>query len=90
MKKGVGLACLHYGVEAPAEPTGKGMLKWMGGYFEMHWSVNPHWVAEFKTLPDHPAARGIKPFKADDEWYFHMRFVENMKGVTPILSAVGS
>lgn len=88
MKSGVGLACLHYGVEAPKEPTGRKMLKWMGGYFEKDWSVNPHWVAEFNTFPDHPAARGIKPFKADDEWYFHMRFVDGMKGVTPILSAV--
>ena len=25
---------------------------------------------------------------ANDEWYFHMRFAEDMKGVTPILSAV--
>jgi hypothetical protein len=24
----------------------------------------------------------------DDEWYYHMRFMENMEGVTPILTAV--
>jgi hypothetical protein len=88
MRTGVGLACLHYGVEVPIGPSAKGMLAWMGGYFEANWSVNPHWVAEFQTLGDHPAARGVKPFKIDDEWYFHMRFVEGMKGVDPILSAV--
>jgi len=60
----------------------------MGGYFETNWSVNPHWVAEFKQFKEHPVSNGVKPFKSDDEWYFHMRFVEGMKGVTPILSAV--
>ncbi len=87
MKRGVGLACLHYGVEVPIGPPGKGMLNWMGGYFETHWSVNPHWVASFETFPDHPAANGIKPFEVDDEWYFHMRFRGNMENITPILSA---
>ena len=29
--------------------------------------------------------RGL--FKIRDEWYFHMRFQKDMKGVTPILSA---
>ncbi|MBL9155073.1 MAG: NPCBM/NEW2 domain-containing protein [Verrucomicrobiales bacterium] len=88
MRTGAGLACLHYAVEVPIGPSAKGMLAWMGGYFEMNWSVNPHWKPEFKVFPDHPAARGIKPFVIDDEWYFHMRFVEGLKGVTPILSAV--
>jgi hypothetical protein len=30
----------------------------------------------------------VQPFKTEDEWYFHMRFREGMKGVTPILTAV--
>lgn len=88
MKKGVGLACLHYAVEVPQGDPGDHMLKWMGGYFEAHWSVNPHWVAKFTQLGDHPICNGVKPFEANDEWYFHMRFQEGMKGVTPILSAV--
>lgn len=88
MRTGAGLACLHYGVEVPIGPSAKGMLAWMGGYFEMNWSVNPHWKPEFKVFPDHPAARGVKPFVIDDEWYFHMRFVDGLKGVTPILSAI--
>jgi len=36
----------------------------------------------------HPVTRGVQPFKANDEWYYHMRFPEGMRGVTPILSAV--
>ena len=86
MKRGVGLGCAHYAVEVPKGPTGDAFLEWIGGYFEPHWSVNPHWDANFKSLPQHPIARGVKPFKINDEWYYHMRFREGMKGVTPILT----
>jgi hypothetical protein len=86
-KKGVGIAMLHYAVEVPKGRPGNYMLDWIGGYFETFWSVNPHWKAEFKDLPDHPITRGVKPFFMDDEWYYHMRFVEDMKNVTPILTA---
>ncbi|MEL7336004.1 MAG: ThuA domain-containing protein, partial [Planctomycetota bacterium] len=82
-----GFGCLHYAVEVPTE-HGPDFLDFLGGYFETHWSVNPHWVADFQALPEHPIATGVQPFKANDEWYFHMRFRENMAGVTPILSAV--
>jgi type 1 glutamine amidotransferase len=88
MKNGVGLACLHYAVEPTKENGEKEFLDWIGGAFEIHWSVNPFWDAEFKTLPKHPITRGVNPFKVRDEWYFHMRFRDGMKGVTPILSAV--
>lgn len=88
VQKGVGLACLHYAVEVPKGKAGDAFLRWIGGYFETYWSVNPFWIAEFKSFPDHPVARGVKPFTIDDEWYYHMRFPEGMKNVTPILTAV--
>ena len=87
MKKGVGLGCVHYAVEVPKEKAGPAFLDWIGGYFETYWSVNPFWLADFKTLPNHPVTRGVKPFQIRDEWYYHMRFPEGMKEVTPILSA---
>ena len=83
---GVGIVCIHYAVEVPAGETGDHFLKWIGGYFEENWSVNPHWTAEFDKLPQHPITRGVKPFKINDEWYYHMRFRDGMKGVTPILT----
>ena len=86
MKRGVGLGCAHYAVEVPKGPTGDAFMEWIGGYFEPHWSVNPHWDANFKSLPQHPITRGVKPFKINDEWYYHMRFRAGMKGVTPILT----
>ena len=88
MKKGVGLACIHYAVETPKGERGDKFLDWIGGHFETWWSVNPHWVADFKKLPDHPITNGVKPFSMNDEWYYNMRFREGMEGVTPILSAI--
>jgi len=87
-KKGVSIAMLHYAVEVEAGKPGDCFLDWIGGYFEMHRSVNPHWVAEFTSFPEHPITRGVKPFSMEDEWYFYMRFRENMEGVTPVLSAI--
>jgi type 1 glutamine amidotransferase len=86
--KGVGIGAAHYGVEVPAGEPGFAMLDWTGGYFEMFWSVNPTWTAKFETFPNHPVTRGVKPFEIRDEWYYHMRFAPDMKGVTPILSVV--
>ena len=86
MDKGVGFVCVHYAVEVPKGDTGEAFLNWMGGYFETHWSVNPHWTADFKLIPGHPTSNGVKPFQHNDEWYYHMRF--QPEGVTPILSAL--
>ena len=47
MKRGIGLACIHYAVEVPEHTGGGPFLDWIGGYFETDWSVNPHWVANF-------------------------------------------
>ncbi|MFV0443555.1 MAG: PVC-type heme-binding CxxCH protein [Planctomycetaceae bacterium] len=85
-EQGVGLVCLHYGVETTIGDCGQHFLKWIGGYFEPDWSVNPHWTAKFDEFPEHPTTRGVKPFEINDEWYYHMRFVDGMKGVTPILT----
>lgn len=83
---GVGIGCIHYGVEVPKGESGNHFKRWIGGYFEPHWSVNPHWDAEFEKFPEHPVTRGVKPFSVRDEWYYHMRFRDGMEGVTPILT----
>ena len=88
MDKGVGLACFHYATEPTLARGQKEFLDWIGGAFEINWSVNPTWPADFKTLPVHPITRGVKPFEIQDEWYFNMRFRDGMKDVTPILTAI--
>ncbi len=83
---GVGFGTMHYAVEIPEYKGGAEFLRWQGGYFLTNWSVNPHWTAHFKNIPEHEITRGVKPFMIHDEWYYHMKFAD--RGVTPILSAV--
>jgi hypothetical protein len=92
-KRGVGVACLHYAVEVPKEKGGPQFLDWLGGYFETHWSVNPHWrLTRTELAQGHPITRGVRPFETNDEWYYHMRFRGEGDRpddrVVPILSAV--
>lgn len=86
--RGAGFVFYHYGVEPPAKRGHQEFLDWIGGYFELNYSVNPIWEANIASLPKHPIANGVKPFKVKDEWYYNMRFREGMRGVTPILEAV--
>ncbi|MBI3117646.1 MAG: ThuA domain-containing protein [Candidatus Hydrogenedentes bacterium] len=85
--RGVGLMCMHYGVEVPADKGGPEFQKWIGGYYETNWSCNPMWEPEFTGFPEHPITNGVKPFTIRDEWYFNMRFRPDMEGVLPILAA---
>lgn len=87
LDKGAGLGLLHYGVEPTLENGQPDFLRWIGGAFEINWSVNPHWEAGFNDFPTHPITRGVAPFKLLDEWYFNMRFVDGRNGITPILVA---
>ena len=87
-QRGVGIGAIHYAVEIPKGPGGEAFLRWMGGYFEENWSINPHWTGDFPALPGHVTTAGVEPFKINDEWYYHMRFRENMQGVTPLLTAL--
>lgn len=88
VKRGAGLGCLHYAVEPTIENGQAELLEWIGGAFEINWSVNPHWDGNFTTLPVHAVTRGVKPFTTRDEWYFNMRFRAGMAGVTPILTDI--
>ncbi|MBT3596726.1 MAG: hypothetical protein HN505_12210 [Verrucomicrobia bacterium] len=86
-EKGVGIGCAHYGVEVPKGDPGEAMHRWIGGYYEHQFSVNPMWSPNFLSFPKHPVTRGVKPFKVKDEWYFNMRWRSDMGGITPILTA---
>jgi trehalose utilization protein len=86
MKKGVGVVMVHWATEAEKGKPGERFQEWMGGFCDLDWSVNPHWTPNFKDFPDHPICNGVEPFRVNDEWYYHMRFVDDAKGLTPILS----
>lgn len=85
--RGAGLMFYHFAVEPPADKGHAEMLRWIGGYFELNYSVNPVWDAHFESLPRHPITRGVKPFHIRDEWYYNIRFPEDLNGITPILIA---
>lgn len=85
-KQGVGLGFAHYGVEVPAGKAGEAFQRWIGGYYEDHYSVNPMWPPHFTSFPQHPIANGVKPFSNRDEWYFNIRFAPGEKGITHILT----
>ena len=88
MDRGAGLVLLHYAVEIPADSGGKEFMDWAGGHFAINWSVNPIWTMQSNPFPNHPISRGLTSYEINDEWYYHMRFREGMKGITPILSAL--
>lgn len=88
MREGTGVVMIHWATEAEKGKMGRKFLEWMGGFCDLDWSVNPHWKANFDDFPKHPICNGVKPFSVHDEWYYHMRFVEDMKGLTSILSDV--
>lgn len=98
--KGVGIGCMHYGVEVLADQAGKEFKQWIGGHYEHMFSCNPIWEPTFSAFPEHPITRGVTPFSISDEWYFNMRFVADLPGnaaaevdgvkFTPILVAVPS
>jgi type 1 glutamine amidotransferase len=87
IERGVGLCCAHYAVEVPKEKGGPDLTKWIGGYYETGYSINPHWDAKFAALPNHPVTRGVEPFTINDEWYYNIRFPEGLSGIKPLLVA---
>lgn len=82
-QKGVGIGCMHFGVEVIPDQAGAEFKRWIGGYYEGMFSCNPIWEPDFSVLPDHPVTRGVRPFQIKDEWYFNMRFVGGIAGNTP-------
>jgi putative heme-binding domain-containing protein len=87
MKKGIGVVMIHWTTEAVKGDPGDKFLEWMGGFCDLDWSVNPHWTPTF-TPQKHEIWNGVKAFSATDEWYYHMRFVKDRAGLTPILTDV--
>lgn len=80
VQKGVGIGCMHYGVEIIPDEAGSQFKRWIGGYYENMFSCNPIWEPQFNAFPNHPITRGVKPFQSKDEWYFNMRFVSEAAG----------
>jgi hypothetical protein len=86
-EEGAGLVMLHQGVDI-SKDFGDRMRGWMGAAWEPGYSQRAHWIDTHKTFPVHPITRGVTPFKIDDGYLYKLRFVADMKGVTPLLRTV--
>jgi hypothetical protein len=83
VQRGLGIGCMHYGVEVLADQAGEEFKRWIGGHYENMFSCNPIWSPTFSVLPQHEVTKGVNPFTANDEWYFNMRFVTRDAGNRP-------
>ena len=69
MKKGLGLVVLHYSDNVRHPIARKYFLDWVGGYHETNYSktlVQGAWEMGVPN-PQHPIARGVKPWKIGSE-----------------------
>lgn len=82
---GVGIVHLHQVIDYPTEP-GKRAMTWLGGVYDAKsGSARGHWDESFTKFPEHEVTRGVEPFALNDGWILRLRFVSEMKGITPIL-----
>lgn len=84
---GTGLVHLHQVIDYPKD-LGERARGLAGAAWEKGFSQRAHWVADFKTFPEHPVCRGVTPFKIDDGWLYKLRFTSEKKGITPLLRTV--
>ena len=74
--------------EVPKGTPGNYFLKWIEDILRPTGLLIP--LGRKLSTAIHPNSLWYWLFSINDEWYYHMRFREAMKGVTPILSALPS
>lgn len=91
--KGVGVVCLHYTLYATREVEAPYLLRWIGGYYDFQGYGSTHAVSDQPIVsmpanPNHPVSRGWGAFTIPrNEYYHNLRFAEDAKAITPILTA---
>lgn len=80
----VGLVMIHQAVDVPEEFGSKG-IAWLGGAYLTGVSGRGHWDSSHVDFPSHPITKGVEPWKINDGWLNAIRFVDGMKGVTPLV-----
>ena len=89
VQEGMGIMFMHYGVHPTKEVGETYYKKWIGGYYDDAFSVNPSWIADLTPKRDHPVARGLKSeFKTYDELYWNLNFDEKDPKVYPLVTAI--
>ncbi len=92
MQRGCGLVQFHWTTFNPSKVHDQ-ITEWVGGYFDYETGPGANkWYSAISTWdaivtigkPDHPVARGVKPFAAKEEFYFNLRFRDGDDRVQPI------
>ena len=85
MDAGVGIVHLHQVIDYPTASAAQA-VGWLGGAFDAKaGGARGHWNESFDAFPEHEVTRGVTPFKLNDGWILKLRFVDGLKGVTPLL-----
>jgi len=92
MKRGCGLIFFHWSTFHPKRFHDQ-ITEWVGGYFDYESGPPPrHWYSAIQTwnadaMPQqHPITRGVKPFRAEEEFYYRIRFRENDPKLKPVIT----
>ena len=93
IKRGCGFITFHFSTFAP-EQYREQMLRWSGGYFQWETDGKAQWYSAIKTIhsnvelsaPEHAVARGVKPFRLREEFYYNLRFPAADPKLAPLLS----
>ncbi|HUG93593.1 MAG TPA: ThuA domain-containing protein [Planctomycetaceae bacterium] len=91
--RGCGFLTFHFSTFAP-DAYAKQILDWSGGYFDWETDGRREWHSAIRTLeadvqiasPAHPVARGVRPFRMNEEFYYNIRFDPGDKSLVPIWS----
>jgi type 1 glutamine amidotransferase len=82
--RGVGIVHLHQIIDYPKTHTDR-ILPLIGGVWVTGAGARGHWDGVFDSFVEHPITRGVAPFKENDGFIYKLKFVEGMKGITPLL-----
>jgi type 1 glutamine amidotransferase len=93
MRRGCGFLQFHWTTFHPSRVHDK-ITEWAGGYFDYETGAGPNrWYSAIQTWessarladPKHPIARGVKPFRVQEEFYYRIRFREQDPRLQPIV-----
>jgi type 1 glutamine amidotransferase len=92
MKRGCGIVFFHWSTFHPKRFQDQ-ITEWVGGYFDYESGPPPrNWYSAIQTWnadagpQPHPITRGVKPFRAEEEFYYRIRFRENDARLKPIVT----
>jgi hypothetical protein len=82
--RGIGLVVIHQAVRCSPELAPRA-VRWIGGVHLAGESGRGHWPTRHAEFPLHPVTSGVEPWDITDGWLNEIRFVDDMRGITPLV-----